>query len=66
MLEKMRCKVENKGREESDIYYATRRKLKECREEIMEGYKNNSKKMMIEIEAEEHSSTKSQGYEPCL
>ena len=50
MLEKMRSKVENKDREDSEICYTTRKALIECEENIDEEYRINSKKMINELD----------------
>lgn len=50
MLEKMRSKVENKDRGDSNIPGATQKALAECKDNIEEEYRIDSKKMISELD----------------
>lgn len=50
MLEKMRSKVENKDRVDSNIPGATQKALAECQDNIGEEYRIDSKKMISELD----------------
>ena len=50
MLEKMREKVENKDRSDSDIRIATRKALGQYQEGLSDEYRTNSKKMVNELD----------------
>lgn len=52
MLERMRSKVEDKDRGDSNIPRATRKALGECQDNIGEEYKVDSKKMISELDIE--------------